>query len=271
MRTGIKKESIWFQTDLDFDNTKENLLKHGRELIGDMSDYQGRLSFKIKDMKGFSIQITTKGKLGIFYPETTMYKTILEKLKPLLVRSDGTQAEKFTVTYTSEGRETSKDLSIFKFTQKGYELALQHSKHIIFGNGSHMGISRYSIGSLLNAYVMSRKEVMPFFSHLRTGYPKIYEKFENCLRILRKRGRFINRITGLKKNTLKVNYTLCSSLVSATFAEKQKLKGIDKELEKALKELADELDTIYKEVESGIPLKGYCDFCPHRKLVIEEK
>lgn len=158
-----------------------------------------------------------------------------------------------------------------EFSKSEYELALQHSKAIIFGNKTMLGISKYTIDSLVNAYVMDREEVTEFFSHLKTGYPQIYKKFERCLNILKERGRLIKQIdkTKSKHDDLKVNYTL-SRCVEVDSAPKEKLGFIEKKYEDALKDLAGELAIVFMQVKNGIPLEGYCPFCPHIRLKIKE-
>jgi hypothetical protein len=90
------KRQIWFQTDLGFETTKEKLIRH-KGVIGDMEDCRGRLTFYLKELKDYTFQITTKGKLGISYPETANYQIGFEKVKPFLVRADGTPVQKLSV------------------------------------------------------------------------------------------------------------------------------------------------------------------------------
>lgn len=85
------KKQMWFETDLGYAATKEMLLK-SRIIAGDSQDYGGRFTFWFINLKDFTIQITTKGKLGITYPETSNYNVVLDKLKPYLVRADNTPA-----------------------------------------------------------------------------------------------------------------------------------------------------------------------------------
>jgi hypothetical protein len=88
----MAKRKLWIQTDLAYAATKEKLLKD-RHLIGDeSSDYEGKFSFTFKDLKDVTFQITTRGKVGIFYPENFSPKFALERLKPYLVRADGSPA-----------------------------------------------------------------------------------------------------------------------------------------------------------------------------------
>jgi hypothetical protein len=87
------KRVVWFETDLGFEATRQQLSKQ-RDIIGDMETYKGILTFYVKDLKDYTVQITTKGKLGISYPESANYQIVLEKLKHLLVRADGSPIRK---------------------------------------------------------------------------------------------------------------------------------------------------------------------------------
>lgn len=90
------KNQIWFQTDLGYEATKERF-QQSRSIVGDMQAYRGRLTFYLKVFKDATFQITTKGKLGIWYPDEVGYEGFLEQLKPLLVKADGNPSEKFIV------------------------------------------------------------------------------------------------------------------------------------------------------------------------------
>jgi hypothetical protein len=89
--TDLKKLQAWFETDLGYWATKENLLRlyRSREVIGDMQDNAGRLTFWFKEFKDITIQVTSRGKLSITYPEETNYEWILEKLRFMLVTPEG--------------------------------------------------------------------------------------------------------------------------------------------------------------------------------------
>ena len=87
------KAQVWFETNLGYAATKDRLLD-SRDFIGDSSgDYCGRLTFRFKSLKDFTLQITTKSKIGITYPENSDYRIVLERLKPFLVKPDGSTAE----------------------------------------------------------------------------------------------------------------------------------------------------------------------------------
>jgi len=164
-----------------------------------------------------------------------------------------------------------------EFSKTEYELALQHSKNLIFGNETMVGISKYTIDQLINAYVMSPEEVIPFFKHLETGYPLIHRKFMKCIETLKERGKLIKQVTkSPDKDALRINYSLFApGCIDINPSQEQEFIVIEKKLEKkienCLKDLAGEFAIIFMQVKNGIPLEGYCDFCPHRKLVIKEK
>jgi len=79
-------------------------------MIGDKSDSFGRLSFVVKGLKDYTVQVTTKGKLGIWYPEGEDFNVVLERLNPYLVRADGSLATKRSVIdSTSTQLQPSRD------------------------------------------------------------------------------------------------------------------------------------------------------------------
>jgi hypothetical protein len=106
------KRVVWFETDLGFEATRQQLRKQ-RDIIGDMETYKGILTFYVKDLKDYTVQITTKGKLGISYPESANYQTVLEKLKPLLVRADGSPIRKLEQIKDFEASEH--DIEFLKY------------------------------------------------------------------------------------------------------------------------------------------------------------
>jgi hypothetical protein len=94
----LTKTQVWFDTDLGFQKTKDVLLKNRNRFSGDMQDWLGRLDFRLSAFKDVTFQITTKGKLGIYFPEDANYEPFLTMVKPFLVKADGAPAEKFIVT-----------------------------------------------------------------------------------------------------------------------------------------------------------------------------
>ena len=92
----MKKQEVeppqkWFQTDLAYEATW-NKIYHARQAISGFHEYKGRLTFQLKEYPDSNIQVTSRGKLGIF-PKGVDYKTILDKVLPFLVKADGSQAK----------------------------------------------------------------------------------------------------------------------------------------------------------------------------------
>jgi hypothetical protein len=99
------KRQVWFETDLGYAATKDKLFESKIILADPEADYSGRLTFHLKNLKDFTVQITTKGKLGITYPETSNYDVVLEQLKPYLVKADNTPAKIISIIKSSELKE----------------------------------------------------------------------------------------------------------------------------------------------------------------------
>jgi hypothetical protein len=116
------KRVVWFLTDLGFEATRQQLLKQRGDIIGDMELYKGAiLTFYFKDLKDYTVQITNKGKLGISYPESANYQIVLEKLKPLLVRPEGSpirKLEQIIKKASTEKIEDSFKASLMRHYQK---------------------------------------------------------------------------------------------------------------------------------------------------------
>jgi DNA gyrase/topoisomerase IV subunit B len=102
------KKQVWFQTNLGFEATKGKL-RQSRQIVGDMQDSRGRLSFHIKDIKDVTFQITTQAKLSITYPKETDFKTFQKRLEPFLVKADGTPAE--VIRIIKESSKAKEELS----------------------------------------------------------------------------------------------------------------------------------------------------------------
>lgn len=92
-RSKMKKETHWFITDLGYDATKDKLLKYRHLFSGDCQDSRGRLSFRFKDLKDVTFQVTTNRKLGVFSPKGLDLELALKKILPYLVKPDGSQAK----------------------------------------------------------------------------------------------------------------------------------------------------------------------------------
>lgn len=58
-----------------------------------MQNNLGRLTFLFGNFRDVKFQVTTKGKLGIYYPQEITIEKCLERVKPYLVKADGSPAK----------------------------------------------------------------------------------------------------------------------------------------------------------------------------------
>lgn len=78
-------------------------------------------------MKDFTIQITTKGKVGITYPEKSNYNVVLEQLKPYLVKAESTSAK---IVSRKEISKPKKKISTERPSKMGFwEYQLEKRKY----------------------------------------------------------------------------------------------------------------------------------------------
>lgn len=95
-----------------------------------MQGHLGRLTFYLKEFKDVAIQVTTKNKLSITYPTEFDYNLILEKLKPMLVKADNSQAEIINVIKAPSKPEDTSEMS-GSLSKNQDSLALeQYEKHL---------------------------------------------------------------------------------------------------------------------------------------------
>jgi len=112
------KDRVWFQTNLGFIKTKTQfIVKYRDSISGDMQDYRGRLHFRLKGFPDITYQITTKGKLGIFYPDGVSYEDSLEKVKPFLVKADGTPLDKFELIKEPDLKQKTLETKVKESTE----------------------------------------------------------------------------------------------------------------------------------------------------------
>lgn len=182
-------------------------------------------------------------------------------------------------------------------TKNDYEVALNHSKFIMSGSEWRQGVAQYSTYALLQEFSIGLSQGLKihdrgcgieFFAHVQTGYPYLYKKFKEGFNFLKERGQFIKQIHkelfGIDHSELddiSINDTLglqdpfsdhipteVHNEVATKMREKQ--DNLTERLDNALREMGGEIAVIFRQIEHGIPLKGYCDFCPDLELTIKE-
>ena len=101
------KRAMWFQTDLGYEATIKKLEISNQVASGYES--KGRFTFQLKGLKDITFQITKNGKLGIFLSEGINEAFALDKVRPYLVKPDGSEA-KITKKIFDSKDQKSEDL-----------------------------------------------------------------------------------------------------------------------------------------------------------------
>lgn len=127
------------------------------------------------------------------------------------------------------------------FSPRDYELMIRHSEHIVFGDSEVEGIEQAPPYALLQSYENETLEQRfpEFAGHLRTGYQDLFALFRRWVEIQHTR----------------------------EILEKSERRVAE---ENIIRQVGGDLAVIITKVRNGIPLEGYCNFCPHTNLVIKE-
>jgi len=142
------------------------------------------------------------------------------------------------------------------FSPRDYELMIEHSMHVIFGARTRarfgerdaQDIAHTSAYALLRSYDKGalERDFPEFAGHLKTGYQDLFAFFEKWKK-MPEVGKVTHFDGGLEPDE----------------AEQEAVENI-------LRQVGGELAVIITKVRNGIPLEGYCDFCPHKHLTIKE-
>jgi len=111
------KHPVWFQTDLGYEATIEKLRKSNQVASG--YDSKGRFTFQLKGLKDITFQITKNGKLGIFLSEGINEAFALDKVRPYLVKPNGSEAKIIKKIFDSKDRK-SEDLRNISKSRFGF-------------------------------------------------------------------------------------------------------------------------------------------------------
>lgn len=296
------KISTWYQTDLDFNATKNRLLSatYKSRIIGDSRHYRGRLHFSLKDYKSITFQVTTKGKLGIYHPKEITIQKCLKLVKPILVRVDHSTVEVFTkIKESSDIHVKDKTLPRKRSRSKA---TLKHSRNLFlttkYKQGydaimPHMVIDKLAFLDLEDVDVKMKVDMDDrcVLQHLESGYEAVYSALLEYRRLMDETG--LSKVKGFPKfrisrtpfpkggpypvflphgpiQELKIpslSEYLDSEEVNPEVAKRYRLPlDVSKEKIKKLLNLWDflyfQICKILRHVEHGSPLLGSCEDCP---------
>lgn len=125
----------------------------------------------------------------------------------------------------------AREKMVFK-TKTDYELALQHSKKLLFSNKEKQRFDLVAPHNWARMLAFPDSETQYLVHHLKSGYEELWLLIEKYKRI--------------------------------------KDKGTEAELNKIEEEVSVRLNAIMFQVEHGIPLKGECAICPTKYVTIQE-
>ena len=188
----LRKRSVWFKTELGYGATKENIYlladssqktdpvaSGGALRVDDWSEDRGRFSIYPSGMKDVTLQVTTKGNFGIHYPDSMDLQEILEKVKPLLLRPDGSPAREFTrKTPTDSNAEES---NVGSETEKTHNevnrAALSGREPVVYVLVD--GLAEREVARRISEYKLKRGEGDPYHGVPLLGAPRADSKPEN--------------------------------------------------------------------------------------------
>ena len=166
-----------------------------------------------------------------------------------------------------------------------YDLALKHSKNLVFSNREKQRFDQMDPFLALDLLAFHDvNNLCPdvddecFVQHLRTGYFKdVYVLMQKYRQLMDETG--FSRYPGFPKRFSSFEEAFGSSqtpqeLVSRAAAHKEakhREKEKMKEIENLRSLLVGKIYSIVNDVANGIPLQGYCKYCPDRKVTIKSK
>lgn len=167
-------------------------------------------------------------------------------------------------------------------TKNDYEAALDHSKFIMSGSSWRQGVAQYSTYALLQEFsiglskglnIHDRGCGIEFFAHVKTGYPYLYSKFKEGSSLLKERGSFIKendeRLFSIDQFDTPSEYVAQDDNEVSTTTRDETNK-LNERLDNVLRKIGGEIAVIFRHIEHGTPLKGYCDFCPDLNVTIND-
>lgn len=149
-------------------------------------------------------------------------------------------------------------------------------------------LQEFSIGLSKEFDIHDRGCGIEFFAHLKTGYPYLYKKLKEGYDLLKEKGQFIKQIHKevfgidhsdlddiLINDAMSLQNPFSEYLIEkvhdeVTIGLRDKLNELNERLDNVLREIGGEIAVIFRKIEHGTPLRGYCDFCPNWDITTED-
>ena len=190
--------------------------------------------------------------------------------------------------YNSEAGayELAENKKVFQ-SKHDYDIALKHSRYLTLSTSDKQRLDQTDPYLALDLLVYHDKENRDIddqclFQHIKTGYYEVYSLLQKYRKIMDARGYSkYPHFPKLPKLDSHFDFTdLCPWEMVAEAAllqnkEKREKAGNERKQAKELLDLRDllvgKLYGIVNDVRNGIPLQGYCDSCPDRRVTIKSK
>ena len=166
-----------------------------------------------------------------------------------------------------------------------YNLALKHSKNLVFSTSEKQRFDQMDPFLALDLLAFHDVNTLCpdvdnecFVQHLRTGYfNDVYVLMQKYRKLMDETG--FSKYPGFPKHFSSFEEVFGSAaapqeLVSRAAAHKEAphtAEGKVKEIEDLRNLLVGKIYSIVNDVANGVPLRGYCEYCPDRKVTIKSK
>jgi hypothetical protein len=278
---GQKKKQAWLETDLGYYKTKKALLKSGK-ITGDSQDCCGRLTFHLKDFKDFTVQVTTKGKVNITFPETSDYTAILNRLKPYLLNAEGKQAKLISTKILDfSGTGENKNKRAYQ-NENEYKTVYEHSRNLILSDEHNQRPEDWSSSLLLKQLAFWKEDqvkwkkrhdlvdayliVQQLLQHIQTGYPRTNSLVQDYKRLAVRYG-ITSSFGHLRSEVAPSKFTskLKETNLSSSASNLPPAPTSERELDDLIDAFALEFHRIVRRVKDGRLLLGHCNECSNSK------
>jgi hypothetical protein len=149
---------------------------------------------------------------------------------------------------------------------KEHEIALKHSMSLVFSTRDKQRLDQMNPSWAVEWIVFHDRiedktmDNLCIFQHLKSGYPEVYELMEKYRKIYS--SKYLTRTAGfVQESTTEVP-------VRPLNPKKEPKRA--KEAENVEDLLIGKIYSIARQVKHGTPLEGHCDYCPKRKIRIQD-
>lgn len=144
-----------------------------------------------------------------------------------------------------------------------YDIALKHSRNLVFSTRDEIRLVQtdpFKALDLIAAKDTRDVDLDCFSQHLRSGYPEVHKLIEEYRKFAGEKG---------SKSSVVSNFAFVQEEADSDPKVKEERKRI-KKIDDLKALLVGKIFSIINQVQNGIPLQGFCDFCPDREITIKD-